>query len=62
MATAIALNNMILVCSTGLLTPVSGYLLELFHPGVGMPTTLWPYQVAFMVVPVSLQFVWLYSI
>ena len=26
MATAIALNNMILVCSTGLLTPVSGYL------------------------------------
>lgn len=55
MATAISLNNMILVCSTGLLTPISGYLLELYAPVTGvMPSTIAPYQAAFMVVPASI--------
>ncbi len=55
MATAIALNNMILVCSTGILTPISGYILEYYAPVSGyMPNTIAPYQAAFMVVPVSI--------
>ena len=55
MATAISLNNMILVCSTGILTPISGYLLELYAPITGaMPTTIAPYQAAFMIVPISI--------
>jgi sugar phosphate permease len=55
MATAISLNNMILVCSTGILTPISGYLLEIYAPITGaMPTTIAPYQAAFMIVPISI--------
>lgn len=55
MATAISLNNMILVCSTGFLTPISGYLLELYAPVTGvMPSTTAPYQAAFMIVPISI--------
>ena len=57
MATAIALNNMILVCSTGILTPISGYILEYFAPSTGMmPQTIAPYQAAFMIVPISIGF------
>lgn len=56
MATAISLNNMILVCSTGFLTPISGYLLEYYAPVTGsMPTTIAPYQAAFMIVPISIS-------
>lgn len=55
MATAISLNNMILVCSTGVLTPISGYILEYYAPVSGyMPNTVAPYQAAFMVVPISI--------
>lgn len=55
MATAISLNNMILVCSTGVLTPISGYILEYYAPVSGyMPNTIAPYQAAFMVVPISI--------
>ena len=56
MATAISLNNnMILVCSTGILTPISGYILEYYAPVTGnMPTTIAPYQAAFMIVPISI--------
>ena len=56
MATAIALNNMILVCSTGILTPISGYVLEYYAPVTGgMPSSIAPYQVAFMIVPISIS-------
>ena len=55
MATAIALNNMVLVCSTGALTPISGYILEYYSSSASsLPTTIAPYQAAFMIVPVSI--------
>ena len=55
MATAIALNNMILVCSTGVLTPISGYILEYYAPTTGgMPSSIAPYQAAFMIAPISI--------
>ena len=55
MATAIALNNMILVCSTGVLTPISGYILEYYSPASNlMPTSIAAYQSAFMIVPISI--------
>lgn len=56
-ATAIALNNMILVCSTGILTPISGYILEYYasFPGT-LPSHPNAFMMAFLIVPASILF------